>query len=94
MKSGCPCGSGCAINFDLVNGLPVVSGYDGPARIVTSKRLPSGAPVVLAQCGACLKMPMFRGTDGTDDGSAAMVWVALAETWPEEREFYDLEAVQ
>lgn len=58
---------------------------------MTSKRLPSGAPVVLAQCSACLKMPMFRGTD---DESAAMVWVALAETWPEEREFYDLEAVQ
>jgi hypothetical protein len=87
MKDKCPCGSGCAINFTLVGGMPAVSGYDGPARVVTSKRHASGAPIVLAQCGSCERDPMFRDSPE----GAAFKWVAIGEMYTDEKEFFDLD---
>jgi hypothetical protein len=82
-KDKCPCGSGAAINFFMQGGgFPGVTGYDGPATIVTSKRLPTGEPVVLAKCGACERVPMFRG--------GAFTWVGLGELNAEERELFDV----
>jgi hypothetical protein len=44
--------------------------------------LPTGEPVVLAKCGACEKVPMFR--------SGAFTWVGLDELNTEERELFDV----
>jgi hypothetical protein len=82
-KDPCPCKSGCALNFVMMDGEPYATGYDGPAEIVTSFRLPSGKPVVLAKCGSCGKVPMFR--------SAGITWVNIPDMLPEEKTFYEID---
>jgi hypothetical protein len=73
-KNKCPCASGAAINYVLRSGMPGVTGYDGPAEVVSSFHTNSGASVVLAKCASCYRVPMGRG----DKNGAAMAWVALS----------------